>query len=325
MVERGPLVSVVVPAYEAGSTIGATLSSLLWQTHRDLEVIVVDDGSTDATSAVVGAHDDPRIRLIRQDNAGPGAARNRGLEAARGDLFAFVDADDVLLPDYLAACLSVWHRAGGIVTSNAFWMFPGGIDPALTRHRGPIPRPQDQRLTLLHQNWVSIMSVFPRKLVEDIGLLDEELERAEDWDFWLRAIFAGHRVSLQRQPLALYRWGDAGLSADWREMDADIEAIFTGLEQRVQLTEDERSYVQRRLGGPGPRVLGREGDAALRAGRYRHAARAYREAARLCPAERPLVWKARVLSLFPPLVGPLVRARQLRIEQEVGWEEDHQR
>jgi hypothetical protein len=108
-------------------------------------------------------------------------------------------------------------------------------------------------------------------------------------------------------------------------MDSDIEAIFDGLETRVTLTDDERAYVQRRRSGPGPRTLGREGDAALRDGRYAEAARAYRQAAGLCPAERPLVWKARVLSLAPPLVGPLVRRRQLRIEDQVGYDDGHVR
>jgi glycosyltransferase involved in cell wall biosynthesis len=319
-----PRVSVVMPAYQAAWSIGAAASSVLWQSFRDLELVVVDDGSTDRTAEIVAALDGP-VRLIRQENAGVAAARNRGIEAATGELIAFCDADDLWFGEHLAALVELYDRAGGIATSNCYWLFPRGIHPSRTRYKGRFPEPERQRRAILEQNFVSTMSLFPRSLVEEVGPFDESLRRAEDWDFWLRAIYAGERVSLQRQPLALYRWGATGLSSSWREMDADIEAIFDGIEQRVALTDDEREYVARRRAGPGPRVLGREGDAALRGRSYREAARAYAEAAKLCPAERPLVWKARVLRAAPWLTGPLVRARQLRIEAEVGLEEGHQR
>ena len=314
----------MMPAYNAAWSIGAAASSVLWQTYRDLELVVVDDGSTDGTADVVSALEGP-VKLIRQENAGVAAARNRGIEAASGELITFCDADDLWFAEHLAALLDVWEVYGGIATSNCYWLFPRGIHPSRMRYKGRFPEPARQRRAILEQNFVSTMSVFPRALVDEIGPFDEERRRAEDWDFWLRAIYAGHRVSLQREPLALYRWGDTGLSSGWREMDADIEAIFDGLEERVALTDDERAYVQRRRSGPGPRTLGREGDAALRDGRYAEAARAYRRAASLCPAERPLVWKARVLSLAPPLVGPLVRKRQLQIEEQVGYDDGHVR
>lgn len=319
-----PRVSVVMPAYQAVWSIGAAASSVLWQSYPDLELVVVDDGSTDGTASVVEALDGP-VQLIRQENAGVAAARNRGIEAAAGELIAFCDADDLWFAEHLAALVDRYDRAGGIVTSNCYWLFPRGIHPARTRYRGRFPASEQQRQAILEQNFVSTMSLFPRSLVDEIGPFDESLRRAEDWDFWLRAIYAGRRVSLQAHPLALYRWGTTGLSSSWREMDADIEAIFDGIEQRVELTEGERAYVGRRRAGPGPRVLGREGDVALRDRRYREAARTYGEAARLCPAERPLVWKARILRAAPWLTGPLVRARQLRIEDQVGLGEGHLR
>lgn len=319
-----PRVSVVMPAYETAWSIGAAASSVLWQSYVDFELVVVDDGSTDRTADVVASLEGP-VRLIRQENAGVAAARNRGIEAANGELIAFCDADDLWFAEHLAALVDLYDQVGEIVTSNCFWLFPRGIHPARTRYKGRFPQPDRQRQAILEQNFVSTMSLFPRSLVTEIGPFDESLRRAEDWDFWLRAIYAGRRVTLQPQPLALYRWGATGLSSDWREMDADIEAIFDRIEERVQLTDDERAYVQRRLAGPGPRVLGREGDDALRGRRYREAARAYGEAARLCPAERPLVWKARVLGLAPFATGPLMRKRQLRIERHVGYENEHRR
>ena len=194
------------------------------------------------------------------------------------------------------------------------------------RYKGRFPEPARQRRAILEQNFVSTMSLFPRALVDEIGPFDEERRRAEDWDFWLRAIYAGHRVSLQREPLALYRWGDSGLSSGWREMDADIEAIFDGLEERVELTDDERAYVQRRRSRARPaRARPRRRRGAPRGPLRARPPAPTGEAAGLCPAERPLVWKARVLSLAPPLVGPLVRKRQLRIERQVGYDDGHVR
>ena len=317
-------VSVVIPAFEAEATVGAAISSALWQTYRDFEVVVVDDGSHDATGSIAGSFPEP-VRVVRQENAGVAAARNRGVAEAQGELIAFCDADDVLLPQHLEALVTVHERRGGIVTSNCYWLFPGGIHPARTRYKGRFPAPERQRHAILEQNFVSTMSLFPKGLVDEIGSFDTELRVAEDWDFWLRAIYAGHSVALQPRPLALYRWGSSGLAADSARMDEHADAVLRKAAARDDLTRDERAYVKRRLAGPGPAELGRQGDEALRAGRYREAARRYREAAALCPSEPALLRKARVLRLAPQLVGPLVRSRQLRIEQAVGFEEGHVR
>jgi len=317
-------VSVVIPAFEAEATVGAAISSALWQTYRDFEVVVVEDGSRDATGSIAGSFPEP-VRVVRQENAGVAAARNRGVAEAQGELIAFCDADDVLLPQHLEALVAVHERRGGIVTSNCYWLFPGGIHPARTRYKGRFPAPERQRHAILEQNFVSTMSLFPKGLVDEIGSFDTELRVAEDWDFWLRAIYAGHRVALQPRPLALYRWGSSGLAADSARMDEHADAVLRKAAARDDLTRDERAYVKRRLAGPGPAELGRQGDEALRAGRYREAARRYREAAALCPSEPALLRKARVLRLAPQLVGPLVRSRQLRIEQAVGFEEGHVR
>ena len=97
MSQSEPLVSVVVPAYNAARTIETTLHSVLQQTMDDIELIVVDDGSTDATPEVVRSMDDGRLRLVQQPNTGHAGARNAGIEVARGRYIAVVDADNVWL------------------------------------------------------------------------------------------------------------------------------------------------------------------------------------------------------------------------------------
>ena len=318
-----PRVSVVIPAFDAEATVGAAISSALAQTYADLEVVVVDDGSSDSTGAIAAGFPEP-VRVIRQENAGVAAARNRGIAEATGELIAFCDADDSFLAQHLEALLAVYDRhGGGIATSNCYWLFPGGIHPSRRRYKGRFPKPQRQRLAILEQNFVSTMSLFPKALVDEIGPFDPKLRLAEDWDFWLRAIYAGHRVALQPRPLALYRWSTSSLSSQVDAMDEHVEMVLRRAEQRPDLNEEEREYLRRRLAGPGPRRLGRRGDEALRDRRYREAAESYREAAALCPSEPRLVWKARLLRAAPRLLGPLVRSRQLGIEKRVGFEEGH--
>ncbi len=97
-----PFVSVVIPVYNRAAVLGEALRSVLAQSERDLEIVVVDDGSTDDPKAVADALGDPRIRFVRQDNRGGGAARNTGVREAQGRFIAFLDSDDAFLPDHLA-------------------------------------------------------------------------------------------------------------------------------------------------------------------------------------------------------------------------------
>jgi len=104
MMDGGPVVSVVVPAFNAAATIEETLQSISQQTHRNLEVIVVDDGSSDDTAALVRRHSvrDPRFRVISQPNGGVASARNAGVRASHGEFVAFIDADDLWHPTKIA-------------------------------------------------------------------------------------------------------------------------------------------------------------------------------------------------------------------------------
>jgi glycosyltransferase involved in cell wall biosynthesis len=321
-----PRVSVVMPAYNAAATIGAALSSVIGQTVTDLEVVVVDDGSTDNTADVVRAVA-PRARLLRQDNAGVGAARAVGIGAAHGELIAFCDADDLLFDRHLEALLAVWERAGsrGIATANAYWWLPGGIEARRLRHRGRFPRPDEQRTAILRTNFVSTMSMFPRSVVDDVGNVDPALHHAEDWDFWMRAILAGYRVVHQPVPLALYRWSTAGLSAQTEAAHAAEHSILRRVAQRPDLSDDERRVVTERLSHPTPNALTSAADAALLNRSYGDASRLLRTAARLNPAETPLVAKARLMTAAPWLAGPLLRRRQLARNARLGVDERHAR
>lgn len=314
----------MVPAYRAEATIGATISGALTQRPPVHEVVVVDDGSDDATAAVVAGHVDPRVRLVRQRNAGVAAARNRGIAEATGSHIAFCDADDMWLPGHIAACLA--HLAPRvIVTTNAYWLFPNGLAPDQLRHVDGIPTPDRQRTAILEQNFVSTMSVFPTDLVDEIGGFDETLRHAEDWDFWLRAIFAGYRIAHQPRPLALYRWTDDSLSADVEAMDTAVRAVLAKVMRRSDLTIEEEAYLRHRLSGPDPRVLYRRAELAVREGRHREAAADYAAAAAMLPSERRLRRKSMLLRALPVAAGGALRRRLRRRDDELGIHRGHVR
>jgi glycosyltransferase involved in cell wall biosynthesis len=126
-----PLVSVIVPLYDKASYVLRSLASVAAQTVEDFEVIVVDDGSTDGGGDVVAGFSDSRFRLIGQTNAGPGAARNRGLREARAPYVAFLDADDTWSPNFLSENVSILERYPTAAAVCCGWYEqPGGAFPA---------------------------------------------------------------------------------------------------------------------------------------------------------------------------------------------------
>ena len=107
-------VSVIIPLYNKGEHVGRALDSVFSQTYKDFEVVVVDDGSSDEGPDIVRKYNDTRLRLIQQDNFGPGAARNRGIRETTGHYVAFLDADDEWLPDFLKITLDHLNKKGSI-------------------------------------------------------------------------------------------------------------------------------------------------------------------------------------------------------------------
>lgn len=314
-----PLVSVVVPAYNAQNTIGACLSGLLTQTYPHVEILVVDDGSTDRTGEICRGHG-PMVRYQRQENAGSAAARNAALALAGGELIAFCDADDVLLPAYLDRAVTAYQDAGGgrrIVMSDALQLTSTGLAHG-RRLIGPhFPR-RRQRLAILQKNFVPILSLFPRALLEDVPGFAEDLDLVEDWEFWIRAVLAGWEVVFQPEPQALYRLSPDAKSTDDKRHEAEDEIIARVRAQHWEgLTSQERRFVTLRLTTPPPRYLDLQAGEALRDRDDDRARALYRQLSTLS-SEDPRV-KARALLLgYLPGATRLGRWRQQMIDRRMG-------
>src|SRR5512146_2253707 len=216
MAER-PSISVVIPAYTREHTVLTAIRSVLWQTLPPTEILVVDDGSTDQTAAVVEALGEPTVRLIRQPNGGISAARNTGIREARGAWVAFQDSDDEWLPTKLERQFAA-HAAdpnqpnafycGMIITGapdsaagsparNRIAYHP---DPALTELAGNILP------TLLHTNPISTQTLVARReTLHEAGLFDTNLKSLVDWDIAIRLARLGP-IGFVDEPLVVQRF-----------------------------------------------------------------------------------------------------------------------
>lgn len=220
-----PRVSVLIPAFNASDTITAALMSALNQTSSDLEVIVADDGSTDATRDRVTAlmSIDDRIRLVSQPNQGVAVARNAALRVARGTYVSFLDADDLWLPNYLdemtsalnslpeaaMAYTDAWvlddrHRRIRRRTAMGPWIPP----------EGPSEQADVLLLQLLRGNFFYNSPTIRRSVLEDLGGFDRRASPTEDYELWLRIVADGRRAVRVPGPLALYRDRAGSLSSD---------------------------------------------------------------------------------------------------------------
>lgn len=182
----GPLVSAVIPTYNRGHVIERAIASVLAQTYQPIEIIVVDDGSTDDTASRLAALDVPTLRYYRSDtNIGASAARNLGISHARGEFVAFLDVDDEWLPEKTArqvACFADAPEEVGVVYCGIREVSPEwpGTD-RIPEHRG------DLFETLRAVNVLRTSGVMVRRRVfDEVGGFDSDLAARHDWDLWLR-------------------------------------------------------------------------------------------------------------------------------------------
>ncbi len=252
-----PAFTIVVPAYNAARTITSCVNSVLGQTVNQLELVVVDDGSTDDTGQLVARLDDPRIRILRQANAGLPAARNTGTKQARAPVTCYLDSDDLLLPNYLEVVHQSFSRDPAIdfVYTDA-WTFDDRtrrVRRATTAQyqRPPRPAPNSARdlfRELLKRNFIIVPVAVRTDVIAAAGLFDETMTSAEDWEMWLRLSSAGHRATEAPGPLGLRRQHAEQMSSDTLRMIDNKLYALEKLAGGEHLSDADRGLVARSLG-----------------------------------------------------------------------------
>jgi glycosyltransferase involved in cell wall biosynthesis len=216
-------VSVVIATYNYGRYLAGAVQSALDQTFTDLEVIVLDDGSTDDTPEVLAPFlRDQRVRYQRQEHRGVSAAKSAGVRLARAPLVAFLDADDWWFPQKLERQLPLFHEdvALGVVYSRRLLIDPEG---ELLVYQQPILYRGNVLEEMIQLNFVCFSSAVVRRAVfDEVGLFDERLPFAVDYDLWLRVALR-YRFDYVDEPLVKYRTGHANLSS--REVERTIAAL----------------------------------------------------------------------------------------------------
>jgi len=238
-------ITVIIPVYNRPTLVQEALQSVLDQTYPNLEIIVVDDGSTDDTPLALQTFGD-QIRIIHQKNKGVSAARNTGIENSDGNWIAFLDSDDIWLPEKLSLQMQFFenHPDARICQTEEIWIKNGKRLYPKKKHK--------KKSGMIFENCLPLCIVSPsavmihREMFEWVGTFDESLPACEDYDLWLR-ISCQYPIYLLDQPLIIKRGGhDDQLSQAIRLDRFRIRALVKLLKSNV-LTDDQNKLAKNEL------------------------------------------------------------------------------
>lgn len=240
---RKPQVSVIIPTYNRGWILKEAIDSVLTQDYKDFELIVVDDGSTDNTSEILASYGNG-IRVLFQENKGVSAARNRGIAEASGQFIAFIDSDDLWLPQKLSTQVEFFNQTPDalICQTEEVWIRKGKrVNPKM-RHKKPSGMIFEPSLELC---LVSPSAVMIRRVLFDrIGEFDVTLPACEDYDLWLR-ISCRFPVHLIDTPLIIKRGGHNDQLSSMKGLDKfRIKAIEKIIKSGLLSDDQHREAVK---------------------------------------------------------------------------------
>ncbi|GHA56650.1 glycosyltransferase family 2 protein [Pontibacter akesuensis] len=231
-----PLVSVVIPCYNHGAFLCKAIESVQRQTYRNIEILVIDDGSTDSTKAVATGY--KGVRYLYQHNRGLSAARNTGIRNSTGAYILFLDADDWLYPQGIA------HQVAYLEQHRLHAFVSGGFDEVFVdenRVQEVVQEVNENHYhRLLQGNYIGMVAtvLFRRKALEEV-LFDEGLKNCEDYDVFLK-IARKHPVGHQTHKIAAYRYHNSNMSGNIPAMLQGVLHVLDNHRKELSAAEEER-------------------------------------------------------------------------------------
>ena len=223
--ENKPLVSIIMPAYNAEKTIVESIESILRQTYINWELIVVNDGSKDSTTAVFLAINDERLRLIEQENGGVANARNNGINNAKGEYIAFLDSDDLWVEAKLERQIGSLVGGKYKMCFAKTWCFGENSNQISDCFVNAALDFEDKDKILIY-DFIPILTVLIAKdVLDEVGYFDETLRGVEDWDLWIRFLQKYEAIYLD-EFLAKYRISSTGLSGNFEKHFIEEEKVW---------------------------------------------------------------------------------------------------
>ena len=239
-------VSVIIPVYNAEVWLEPCLRSVTRQTHTDLEILIVDDGSSDDSAAIVSSVLDPRIRLLRQNNKGAASARNLGISEATGEFIQFLDADDLLEPDKIARQLHRLDFTLQDTVATCQWIrfseSPGDLGQSAEPQRMPDRPPLDWLIDSLSGGGMFQTACWltPRVLIEKAGPWNESLTLHDDGEFFTRVLLRAAALRSIPEPLVYYRSVPSSLSRQ-RSLAAATSSLHVSRSRANEMLAVDRS------------------------------------------------------------------------------------
>jgi len=235
------MISVIIPTYNCAPYITEAIDSVFHQTCHDYEVIIIDDGSTDATRTIIESRYQT-VRYFYVENNGVASARNYGIAKAHGDLIAFLDADDIWLPEKLEKQMELFNKneeLGMVFTENSYFDEHGILANTLNKQER-LMHGDIVRNIFLHSYVVTSTVMVRTSVFDTIGLFDEGLLVAEDDNMWMR-IGMKYGIALLDEPLVRYRKTKGSLSSNFA-------AVVIGLNKQIELLKSRYSDLFNRIG-----------------------------------------------------------------------------
>lgn len=307
-----PSISVVIPAYRAAAYIGEALESVLAQAQPSTEIIVVNDGSpdSDALERVLESYRD-RIVYLKQENGGVSSARNAGILAARGEWLAFLDADDIWMPNYLETQFTFLRDNPGfdMVFPNCVNFGNSPLAGSLNMDLSPIHGEITFLRALAGECTIAYCALIRREIVIRAGLFDTTLRGSEDFNLWLRILKLGGRIGYHHIPLYRHREHDQSLTSDNIWMGERILESLQRSEETIPMTAEEHAAAEKHRRKIQFQLALLRGKAAFEAKNWAPAIEQFKQANTLRPS-RKLQLIVFLLRRCPGLLYNVFEARQ---------------